>query len=242
MKVYPAIDLVGGRCVRLEQGRFESAKVYGDDPLAMADRFAAAGATVLHVVDLDGAKDPGARQLALLERLARHTRLEMQVGGGIRERGDVAALLATGVRRVVVGSVAARDPGAALALLAEFGPERVVFGLDVRLDAAGEPRLATHGWRDTESTTLWSALDRFVPAGLRWLLCTDIGRDGMLAGPSADLYRRTLARYPSLALLASGGIASLDDLRAMKALGCAGTIVGKALYEGRFALEEALAC
>jgi len=242
MKVYPAIDLVGGRCVRLEQGRFESAKVYGDDPLAMADRFAAAGATVLHVVDLDGAKDPNARQLTLLERLARHTSLRMQVGGGIRERADVAALLATGVERVVVGSVAAREPDRALALLAEFGPERVVFGLDVRLDATGEPRLATHGWRDTESTTLWSALDRFVPAGLRLLLCTDIGRDGMLNGPSVELYRQTLARYPSLALLASGGIASLDDLTALRGLGAAGAIVGKALYEGRFTLEEALAC
>jgi phosphoribosylformimino-5-aminoimidazole carboxamide ribotide isomerase len=242
MKVYPAIDLVGGRCVRLEQGRFESAKVYGDDPLAMADRFAAAGATVLHVVDLDGAKDPRGRQLALLERLARHTSLAMQVGGGIRDRADIAALLATGVKRVVVGSVAAREPERALGLLSEFGPERVVFGLDVRLDASDEPRLATHGWRDTEATTLWSALDRFVPAGLRLLLCTDIGRDGMLNGPSLELYRRTLARYPALELLASGGIASLEDLRALRGLGAAGAIVGKALYEGRFALEEALAC
>ncbi|HMK93247.1 MAG TPA: 1-(5-phosphoribosyl)-5-[(5-phosphoribosylamino)methylideneamino]imidazole-4-carboxamide isomerase [Thermoleophilia bacterium] len=242
MKIYPAIDLVGGRCVRLQQGRFETAKVYGDDPLAMADRFERAGASVLHVVDLDGAKDPKARQLALLKSLAGHTKLSMEVGGGIRDRDDVAALLEAGVARVVVGSVAAREPDRACALLSEFGPERVVLGLDVRLDASGVPRLATHGWKDTEATTLWSALECFVPAGMRWLLCTDIGRDGMLTGPSADLYRQVRERFPAVELLASGGIATLDDLKAMRALGCAGAIVGKALYEGRFTLEEALAC
>jgi phosphoribosylformimino-5-aminoimidazole carboxamide ribotide isomerase len=242
MIVYPAIDLAGGKCVRLKQGRFEDVTVYGDDPLAMADAFARAGATVLHVVDLDGARDPRARQLTLLERLSRHTRLAMQVGGGIRSVADVRALLAVGVSRVVLGSLAVREPEAALEMLAAFGPSRIVFGLDVRLDEVGEPRLLSHGWRTTESHSLWTALERFVPAGLKTLLCTDVARDGMLAGPSVELYRELRRRHLGLELLASGGIASLDDLRALSTLGAAGAVVGKALYEKRFTLEEALRC
>ena len=242
MKLYPAIDLKGGKCVRLEQGRFDRVTVYGEDPLATAAGFAKAGASALHVVDLDGARDPAARQIALVEALAHGTTLAVQVGGGIRSVDDVARLLAAGAARVVVGSLTVRDPQLAFELLERFGPKSIVFALDVRLDAQGVPLLATAGWSENATVTLWDALARYVPAGLHTILCTDIGRDGMLVGPALELYRTTRERYPRLELLASGGVASLDDLRALKAMGADGAIVGKALYAGRFTLEEALAC
>jgi len=242
MIVYPAIDLSGGRCVRLKQGDFAQCTVFRDDPVQAAVEFADAGAQALHVVDLDGARDPATRQVGVVERIVRATRLRVQVGGGIRTAEDVAALIAAGASRVILGSVAVRDPDAGIAMTSRFGPDRIVFGLDVRMSDGGAPLLATHGWRDTERRTLWDAMALLVPAGLRTLLCTDISRDGMLSGPNLALYGGIARRFPGVEILASGGIASLADLTAIRAAGLAGAVVGRALYEGRFTLAEALEC
>lgn len=242
MIIYPAIDLRGGRVVRLTEGRFDQETTYGHDPLAVAHEFAAAGAHWMHVVDLDGTKDPAQRQTALVERLAKESVLSVQTGGGIRDEAQVEALLAAGVNRVVVGSLAIREPARIRGWLGRFGPERIALALDVRVDEAGVARVATSGWQETSAAELDDALGDYIGAGLVHVICTDISRDGRLTGPNADLYAGLRFRFPDLQIQASGGVASLDDLRQLSALGVGGAIVGRALYEQRFTLAEALAC
>ncbi len=242
MIIYPAIDLRGGRVVRLTEGKFDQEKAYGDDPLAVARGFAAAGATWLHVVDLDGAKDPARRQTALVESLARGSGLRVQTGGGIRDEAQVAALLAAGVQRVIVGSLAVRAPALVRGWLKRFGAERIILSPDVRLDEAGIPRIAAAGWQEATGVALDDFLTGYLSAGLVHILCTDISRDGKLAGPNAALYAQLVPRFPALQIQASGGVSSLDDLRALQQTGAAGAIVGRALYENKFTLQQALAC
>ncbi|MDI1337110.1 MAG: 1-(5-phosphoribosyl)-5-[(5-phosphoribosylamino)methylideneamino]imidazole-4-carboxamide isomerase [Lacunisphaera sp.] len=242
MIIYPAIDLRGGRVVRLTEGRFDQEKSYGDDPLAVAKDFAAAGATWLHVVDLDGAKDPTQRQVALVEKIARGSGLRMQTGGGIRDEAQLAALLAAGAERVIVGSLAAKQPELVRGWLRNFGAERIILSPDVRLDADGTPRVAAAGWQESTGQALDDFLNGFLAAGLVHILCTDISRDGKLTGPNTALYAQLVRKFPSLQIQASGGVSSLDDLRGLKPTGSAGVIVGRALYEKKFTLQEALAC
>jgi phosphoribosylformimino-5-aminoimidazole carboxamide ribotide isomerase len=242
MIIYPAIDLRGGRVVRLTEGKFDQEKTYGTDPLAVAREFKAAGATWLHVVDLDGAKDPTQRQTALVERLARDSGLLVQTGGGIRDEAQIATLLAAGAQRVIVGSVAAKQPELVRTWLRQFGPQRIILSPDVRLDATGMPRVAAAGWQESTGLALPDFLNGFLAAGLLHILCTDISRDGKLTGPNTTLYGQLVKDFPALQIQASGGVSSLDDLRGLKPTGCAGAIVGRALYEKKFTLEEALAC
>lgn len=240
MIIYPAIDLRGGRVVRLTEGDFNREKSYGDDPVAVARGFAAAGATWLHVVDLDGARDPARRQTALVERLARESGLRVQTGGGIREEAQIAALLDAGAARVIVGSVAVKNPPLVREWLARFGFERIVLAPDVRIDADGTPRVAAAGWQESTGVALNELLAGYLSSRLAHVLCTDISRDGKLTGPNAALYSSLVQRFPALQIQASGGVSSLDDLRALRATGAAGAIVGRALYEGKFTLKEAL--
>jgi phosphoribosylformimino-5-aminoimidazole carboxamide ribotide isomerase len=240
--VYPAIDLRGGRVVRLTEGRFDQETTYGDNPLATARTFATAGATWLHLVDLDGAKDPARRQTALVERLARESGLLVQTGGGIREPDQIAALLAAGAQRVIVGSVAAREPDRVREWLQRFGGGRIVLAPDVRIGADGKARVAAAGWQEDTALTLDDFLALYLEAGLVHILCTDISRDGRLTGTNVALYADLVRRFPSLQVQASGGVAGLDDLRAVRSAGAAGAIVGRALYENKFTLAEALAC
>ena len=242
MIIYPAIDLRGGRVVRLTEGKFDQEKSYGHDPLAVARGFKAAGATWLHVVDLDGAKDPAKRQTPLVEKLAQESGLRVQTGGGIRDEAQVAALLKAGVRRVIVGSLAVRSPDLVRGWFKKFGPESIILSPDVRLDASGVPRIAAAGWQETTGVALDDFLHDYLPSGLTHILCTDISRDGKLTGPNAALYSQLMEKFPALQLQASGGVSSLDDLRALKQTGSAGAIVGRALYEKKFTLQEALAC
>ena len=242
MIIYPAIDLRGGRVVRLTEGKFDQEKSYGHDPLAVARDFAAAGATWLHVVDLDGAKDPTKRQTALVETIARGSGLRMQTGGGIRDESQIAALLAAGAQRVIVGSVAVKQPALVRAWLKKFGAERIILSPDVRLDADGTPRIAAAGWQESTGVALDEFLTGFVAAGLVHILCTDISRDGKLTGPNTGLYAALVKKFPTLQIQASGGVSSLDDLRGLKPTGAAGVIVGRALYEKKFTLQQALAC
>lgn len=242
MIIYPAIDLRGGRVVRLTEGRFDQEKSYGNDPLAVARDFAAAGATWLHVVDLDGAKDPAKRQTALVENIASGSGLRMQTGGGIREAAQITALLASGAQRVIVGSVAVKQPALVRDWLKRFGAEKIILSPDVRLDHAGTPRVAAAGWQESTGVALDDFLDGFLAAGLVHILCTDISRDGKLTGPNRGLYAQLAKKFPSLQVQASGGVSSLDDLRGLRSTGAAGVIVGRALYEKKFTLKEALAC
>jgi len=242
MIIYPAIDLRGGQVVRLTEGKFDQQKTYGDDPLAVAKDFKAAGATWLHVVDLDGAKDPAKRQTSLVEKLARGSGLRVQTGGGIRDESQIAALLAAGAERVIVGSLAAKQPELVRGWLKQFGPEHIILSPDVRLDENGIPRVAAAGWQESTGVALNDFLHGFLAAGLVHILCTDISRDGKLTGPNSALYAQLVGKFPTLQIQASGGVSSLEDLRVLKTTGSAGAIVGRALYEKKFTLQEALAC
>lgn len=242
MIIYPAIDLRRGRVVRLTEGSFEAEKAYHDDPTVVAREFKAAGSTWLHLVDLDGAKDPAQRQTALIERVVAASGLLVQSGGGIREEAQVTALLAAGVTRVIVGSLAVKEPELVAGWLEKFGPEKIVLALDVRLNAAGVPQVAIAGWRADSGLALDVVLTNFTARGLRHMLCTDISRDGKLTGPNFELYAQLRRDFPTLHVQASGGVSSLDDLRRLKAEGAPGAIVGRALYEHKFTLKEALAC
>lgn len=242
MIVYPAIDLRRGRVVRLTEGSFEAETAYHDDPVAVAREFAAAGATWLHVVDLDGAKDPTQRQTALVARVAQASGLRVQAGGGVRDAAQVRALFAAGVSRVIIGSLAVKQSELVAGWLREFGPERIVLALDVRLGTGAAPQVAMAGWRADSGLGLAEVLREYLPHGLQHVLCTDIGRDGKLTGPNFELYAQLRREFPTLQVQASGGVASLDDLRRLGREGAAGTIVGRALYEKKFTLREALTC
>ncbi|MDP1580544.1 MAG: 1-(5-phosphoribosyl)-5-[(5-phosphoribosylamino)methylideneamino]imidazole-4-carboxamide isomerase [Candidatus Didemnitutus sp.] len=243
MILYPAIDLRLGRVVRLTEGSFEAETAYRNDPEAVAREFAAAGTTWLHLVDLDGAKDPAMRQTALVERVVAASGLRVQSGGGIRDEAQVTALLAAGVTRVIIGSLAVKQPELVGAWLEKFGPERIILALDVRLQPeTGVPQVAIAGWRADSGLALAGVIESFLARGLKHLLCTDISRDGKLTGPNFELYTSLRRDYPTLEVQASGGVSSLDDLRRLRADRIPGAIIGRALYEKKFTLAEALAC
>jgi phosphoribosylformimino-5-aminoimidazole carboxamide ribotide isomerase len=234
MIVYPAMDLMGGRCVRLAQGRFDDRTTYDSDPAEALARFAGAGASWAHVVDLDGARAKAPRQHDLIAALARDAPLELQVAGGFREAEQVERMLDAGVGRVAIGSLAVEQPDRVRALIRRFGGDRITLALDVNL-VGGEPLVATGGWTESSGRTLWDVASAFPEA--RHLLVTDISRDGMMAGPNFDLLDEAAERLPDLLIQASGGISSLDDLKRLRT---AGAIVGKALWEGRIDLTEAV--
>jgi phosphoribosylformimino-5-aminoimidazole carboxamide ribotide isomerase len=237
MILYPAIDLMGGRVVRLAQGRFDDATTYSEDPADALARFAEAGAKWAHIVDLDGARAGAPVQHDLLASLTRSGTLNLQVAGGFRTADQLARMFDAGVARVVIGSLAVEDPETTSDLFERFGGDRITLALDVRIEA-GEPIVATRGWVEGSGRSLWDVA-AFYPAA-RHLLVTDISRDGMLSGPNLDLIARTASALPHLALQASGGVATIGDFDRIRAAGAAGAIVGKALWEGRISLAEAL--
>lgn len=241
MIIYPAIDLSGGECVRLYRGDFGSKTVYSHQPLETARAFERGGAEWIHVVDLDGAREGSASQTETIFEIARGTGLSLQVGGGIREASQVETLLNGGIDRVVVGSRAVEAAAETRGWLAEFGPERIVLAFDVRLKD-GVPVPAIRGWQTDSNASLWDVLGEYQGSGLRHVLCTDIDRDGTLVGPNTDLYRELRWRFLGMEVLASGGVSGLDDLRALQRVRADGVVVGKALYEERFTLSEALEC
>ena len=239
MLIYPAIDVRGGRCVRLAQGDFDAETRYGD-PIDQARRFAASGASWIHVVDLDGARDGASRQSALIGAIVEKSGVRIQCGGGVRSASDVASLLDLGVARVVVGSAAAKRPDDVLQWVEQFGADKICAAFDVRARAE-DYIVATQGWVESSGVTLEDAVARFPAGTLRHALVTDVSRDGMLGGPNTALYADLAVRFPDLSVQASGGVAALADLQALKSAGAAGAIVGRALYEKRFTLEDALA-
>nr|WVJ82934.1 1-(5-phosphoribosyl)-5-[(5-phosphoribosylamino)methylideneamino]imidazole-4-carboxamide isomerase [Xanthomonas campestris pv. campestris] len=240
--VYPALDIRDGRAVRLLQGDYARETRYGDDVLPRAQAFADAGAQWMHLVDLDAAKAGGYTLAALLGQISRQTGLQVQTGGGVRSREDVARILDAGAARVVVGSLAVRDSATVIGWLQEFGTDRLTIALDTRQDAAGVWQLPVHGWTETAEATLDQLATQYAQAGLQHLLCTDIARDGMLSGPNMGLYAHLRALAPQLQVQVSGGARNLADVAAAKAAGCAGIVLGKALLEGHLDLKDALAC
>jgi phosphoribosylformimino-5-aminoimidazole carboxamide ribotide isomerase len=231
MLLIPAIDVRAGRCVRLYQGDFAAETRYAVEPGELLLRYQAHGASWLHLVDLDRARDGGGTNRALIERLAGLAALQLQVGGGIRAAQDIAQLLDAGVARAVVGSAAVECPGTVAAWLARFGRERICLAFDVRTETDGEPRVRTHGWTRASGLTLWEALGRLPPRSVRHVLCTDIERDGAMRGPNLALYAAALARFPQLAWQASGGVRDVADLAELAKTGVTAAVSGKALLE-----------
>jgi phosphoribosylformimino-5-aminoimidazole carboxamide ribotide isomerase len=239
MDVIPAIDLLGGRCVRLYQGDFEQVTGYDADPLALAARYRAAGAARLHVVDLDGARSGKAANRAIVGMLAAKAGMAVQVGGGVRTLQTLQDLLAAGADRVVVGSAAVKDPLLVCQWLEAVGAERLILGLDVSVPpGGGPPEALVQGWQQGSGRSLWDLAELYAQAGAVHVLCTDIGRDGTLAGPNEDLYTECVKRFPGLRWIASGGLGSAADLPRLAATGVAAVVAGKALLDGRISLEE----
>ena len=231
MMLIPAIDLQDGRCVRLLRGDFAAETRYAADPRDLLARYRELGAAWLHVVDLDGARTGGRANRELIGQLATQPAIELQVGGGLRDTVAVTQAFAAGVGRIVVGSAAVTDVPLVRRWLEEFGAERVVLAFDVRLDAGAVPCVAIHGWREQSQLTLWDAVENFVTSGLIHVLCTDVSRDGALAGPNVELYAAAVQRFPLIQWQASGGIRDARDLHALAQAGAAAAISGKALLD-----------
>lgn len=238
MNIIPAIDLRNGKCVRLLKGDFDQETEYSSNPVEIGRQFSALDVADLHIVDLDGALTGKQRNRHIVAELVSESGLQVQVGGGIRSRDDVADWLGKGVTRCVVGSLAVREPELVMSWLDEFGNDALVVALDVRIEAAGRPVLTTQGWTEETDTSLWECLDEFEKAGAKHILCTDVLRDGTLTGPNFDLYVEILNRYPALQLQASGGVRNIDDLELLRELGVPAAISGKALLDGRITSEE----
>lgn len=240
--IIPAIDVRAGRVVRLRQGDFARQTTYDPSPIATARRYADAGATWLHLVDLDAARHGGYALDELLTAIRTTTPLSIQTGGGVRSASDMDRLLRLGASRVVIGTAAIREPDLAVGWLRTYGPERITLALDVREDAPGQWSLPVDGWTASSGGTLDDLLLRFSDAGLRHVLCTDIRRDGMLEGFNLPLYAALSGRWPQLLFQASGGARDADDVAAARQAGASAAILGRAVLDGRLDLEQALAC
>ncbi|PSV03513.1 1-(5-phosphoribosyl)-5-[(5-phosphoribosylamino)methylideneamino]imidazole-4-carboxamide isomerase [Photobacterium leiognathi subsp. mandapamensis] len=240
--IIPALDLIEGQVVRLFQGDYGQVTEYKVDPAEQFNLYHQAGANWLHLVDLTGAKDTQARQLSLIERLLKSTPANVQIGGGVRTEQDVADLLNAGAKRVVIGSTAVKQPEMVKGWMEKYGAEHIVLALDINIDDDGNRIVAVSGWQEDSGVTIEALLDDFLKVGLKHVLCTDISRDGTLAGSNVELYVDLCRQYPQVQFQSSGGIGSLDDIAALKGSGVAGVIVGRALLDGKFTAEQAFAC
>jgi phosphoribosylformimino-5-aminoimidazole carboxamide ribotide isomerase len=238
MLLIPSIDLRGGRCVRLREGNFAHETTYAVEAEAVLERYAALGARWLHIVDLDGARNGVAANLPVIERLARHTAMRLQVGGGFRNASSIEALFSAGVARAVIGSAAVQEPQQVVAWLDRFGAEHVCVAFDVRVLADGKPQVHTHGWTANSALSLSDALAVFPAGTLKHVLCTDIGRDGTLRGPNLSLYRAAVDQFPELRWQASGGIRCAADLTSLAHLGIEAAVSGTALLEELIPIKE----
>ncbi|MEM8982295.1 MAG: 1-(5-phosphoribosyl)-5-[(5-phosphoribosylamino)methylideneamino]imidazole-4-carboxamide isomerase [Pseudomonadota bacterium] len=238
MQLIPAIDVKAGRVVRLFQGKFDAVTDYSGDGVTIAKRYAEFGATMLHVVDLDGAANGAPTNTAMVRNIIDATDMDVQVGGGIRSQQDALRLFEAGVTRVVVGSIAITHASVVADWLIEFGPERIVLALDINLDEHGVPLVTTHGWTQQTNRRLGDVIASYSTVGLRHVLCTDVSRDGAMTGPNVELYRQIARTHPSIALQASGGVRNADDLATLATTGAHAAIVGKALLDGHLTPQE----
>ncbi len=228
----PAIDIIGGKCVRLEQGDYNRKTEYAADPLEMAKQFEGAGVKRLHVVDLDGAKAGHIQNAAVLERITVHTGLQVDFGGGVKTSADVKRILDCGASLVTIGSIAVNAPETVLQWIETFGANVFFLGADVRNE-----KLAVNGWLEQTDRSVYDLVNYFRAYGLQQVFCTDISKDGLLAGPATALYRELLQRCPGTQLTASGGVSGMHDVAELQEAGCAGVIIGKAIYEGKISMD-----
>lgn len=233
MHVIPAIDLIGGKCVRLSQGDYSRKTDYHDDPLEMAKRFEGVGLARLHLVDLDGAKAKKIVNGDVLQRICSGTQLAVDFGGGIQAQEELEKAFALGARQVTGGSIAVRNPSLFETWIDTFGADRMILGADAK-----DKKIAVGGWEETTALELIPFIREYYQKGIREVICTDVAKDGLLQGPSFDLYTEILQELPDLKLIASGGVSCLKDLEDLQKIGVYGTIVGKAYYEGKVSLEE----
>lgn len=240
--IIPAIDLIDGSVVRLYQGDYQQKTQYGIDPVDVVHDYADQGANWLHIVDLTGAKDTEKRQLTLIKKMVDTCRMQFQAGGGIRSEKDVGQLLEIGVKRIVIGSLAVKQPELVKTWVSKYGAESIVLALDVNIDEKGNKFIATHGWQESSGVALEGLLEKFLAVGAKHVLCTDISRDGTLQGSNHQLYAQMTAQFPTVNWQASGGIGKLQDIEVLKPTKVSGIILGRALLEGKFTLREAIQC
>ena len=234
IELIPAIDIIGGQCVRLTKGDYDQKTVYGE-PLDMALEFERIGFKRLHVVDLDGAKSKHIVNDAVLKAITTETNLTVDFGGGIKTNEDIEKAFASGAAMVTIGSIAVTQPELFMGWLSTYGAERIILGADVR-----HGKISINGWKEDSSEDLLPFLRKYVDAGVKNVLCTEISKDGTLAGPAIELYQRIMEAYPDLHLIASGGVSSKEDIEALDAAGIPAVVFGKAIYEGRIDLREIL--
>lgn len=232
MKIIPAIDILGGKCVRLSQGDYAKVSVYDENPVEVAKRFEDAGLRYLHLVDLDGARSGKIRNVQVLEQIASATNLQIDFGGGIKSEADIELAFDSGAKQVTAGSIAVKSPEIVEDWLRRFGPEKIIIGADCR-----NRKIAINGWLEASELDIFDFVSDYVTKGANTFICTDISKDGMLKGASVELYGELLSRL-EINLIASGGVSDISDLVRLKAIGCAGAIVGKALYENKISLQQ----
>ncbi|MDG1386667.1 MAG: 1-(5-phosphoribosyl)-5-[(5-phosphoribosylamino)methylideneamino]imidazole-4-carboxamide isomerase [Flavobacteriaceae bacterium] len=233
MRIIPAIDLIDGKCVRLSKGDYATQKTYNEHPLEVAKEFEAHGISYLHLVDLDGAKSKHIVNHKVLEDIASKTSLKIDFGGGLKSDEDLKIAFESGAQQITGGSIAVKEPKTFEQWITTYGSDKIILGADVQGD-----RIATNGWLETSEHRLVDFVKDYHAKGIHYVICTDISKDGMLQGPSFDVYRDLLEQQPEIKLIASGGISTFDELPKLAAMGCEGTIIGKAIYENRIALKE----
>lgn len=237
MRIIPAIDIIEGKCVRLSKGDYNTKKIYNENPLEVAKNFEAHGIQYLHLVDLDGAKSKNIVNHKILEEIASKTNLKIDFGGGLKTDKDLQIAFECGAHQITGGSIAVKDPDIFKSWIQKFGSEKIILGAD-----ANNEKIAVSGWQEESSKELIPFIQEYQEEGINYVICTDISKDGMLEGPSFELYRRILEETSSedkkLKLIASGGISTFSELPELAELGCEGTIIGKAIYEGRIQMKE----
>ena len=233
MEIIPAIDIIEGKCVRLTQGDYEQKKIYNEHPLEIAKQFQDVGLKRLHLVDLDGAKAGAVRNWKVLETLASKTSLIIDFGGGIKKEEDVKIVFNSGAALATVGSLAVKNEEEFVKWLLLFGTDKFLLGADVK-----EEKIAVSGWLEKTDIWIYDFIQKYIEHGVQQIFCTDVSKDGKLEGPSIDLYKNIINKFPELHFIASGGVSSLKNLEELKEIGCKGVIVGKAIYENRISLTD----
>jgi phosphoribosylformimino-5-aminoimidazole carboxamide ribotide isomerase len=233
MRIIPAIDIIEGKCVRLSKGDYDTKIIYNENPLEVAKSFEAHGIEYLHLVDLDGAKSSKIVNYKILEQIAAQTSLKIDFGGGLKSDDDLRIAFENGANQITGGSIAVKNRAIFEKWISEYGTEKIILGADAK-----DEKIAVSGWLEESNEDLIPFIQNYQSKGIQYVICTDIAKDGMLQGPSFDLYKKILAEAVGIKLIASGGISTFDELPKLAALGCEGTIIGKAIYEGRITLKQ----
>ncbi len=233
MQIIPAIDIIEGKCVRLEQGDFTKISVYRNEPLEVAKQFEGVGLERLHLVDLDGARLGKVSNWKVLEKIAAKTRLIVDFGGGIKTTNDIDIVFNSGAAMAAIGSIAVKEEELFSSWLLYYGVSRFLLGADVK-----DEKIAIHGWQEKTELDIYDFIQKWMDKNVRQVFCTDISKDGLLQGPAIELYKKIIDRFPSIEFIASGGVQSVQDIYELAAIGCKGVIVGKAIYEGRIRIED----